>query len=275
MALTKEHTDRFTEVDGIRIHYNEAGSGPTLICTHGGGPGANAWSNTRWSFDALAEHFRVVLMDLPGFGESQKLVKRNGVPMDHFFAKLQRDFMDQLGIEKAHLYGSSAFGATSARFGIEYPDRVGKIIVQSWSPGSGHGGGPSEGLKSLAVFANDPTRENMVKMVEYFVADPALRTDAFIDSRFENALIPDHLESRKEYGAAANSDLKPDLPKLKAPVLILWGASDGVTLVDGVTEGLKMIPNSRAHIWGGLSGHFVCYEHPDEFARVVIDFLKN
>ncbi len=115
----------------------------------------------------------------------------------------------------------------------------------------------------------------MVKMCEYFVPDPKLRTDEFIDSRFKNALIPDHLESRKEFGAAANSDIVPDLPKLKTDVLFLWGASDGVTLIDGLTEGLKMVPNSRAHVWGGLSGHFVCYEHPEEFARVVIDFLTH
>src|SRR5690349_11239522 len=43
MALTKEQTDKFADVGGIRLHYNEAGSGPALICTHGGGPGANAW----------------------------------------------------------------------------------------------------------------------------------------------------------------------------------------------------------------------------------------
>lgn len=271
-ALTKEQTDRFANVNGIRIHYNEAGSGPALICTHGGGPGANAWNNTRWSFDQLAEHFRVILMDLPGFGESQKLVKRNGVPMDQFFAKLQLDFMDQLGIDRTHLYGSSAFSATALRFGIEYPNRVGKIVIQAWSPAEGH---PSEGLKSLVAFANNPIRENMVKMVEYFVSDPALRTEAFIDSRFENAMIPDHLESRREFGNAANSDLKPDLPKLKAPVLITWGVADGVILSCGILDALKMIPNSQAHVWGGLSGHFVCYEHPDEFARLLVDFLKG
>src|SRR5437763_1660765 len=111
MALTKEQTDRTIDVNGLEIHYNEAGSGPALICTHGGGPGANAWDNTRWSFDALAENFHVILMDFPGFGGSQKLVKREGVPMDQFCAKLQLDFMDKLSIDKAHLYGSSAFSA--------------------------------------------------------------------------------------------------------------------------------------------------------------------
>ena len=56
----------------IKIHYNEAGSGPALICTHGGGPGANAWDNTKYAFDALAEHFRTILMDLPGLGHGEQ-----------------------------------------------------------------------------------------------------------------------------------------------------------------------------------------------------------
>ena len=56
-AITKEATDRFTEVDGVSIHYNEAGEGPALLCFHGGGPGANAWDNTKHNIDAFAEHF--------------------------------------------------------------------------------------------------------------------------------------------------------------------------------------------------------------------------
>src|SRR6059058_5026873 len=111
-TLTKEQTDRFADVNGIKIHYNETGSGPALICTHGGGPGANAWDNTKWALPVLAEHFRTILMDMPGFGDSQKLVNRNGVYMDRFCAKLQLGLMDKLGIDKAHLYGSSAFSAT-------------------------------------------------------------------------------------------------------------------------------------------------------------------
>jgi pimeloyl-ACP methyl ester carboxylesterase len=46
-------------------------------------------------------------------------------------------------------------------------------------------------------------------------------------------------------------------------------------VIDGLMDGLKLVPNSRAHVWGGLSGHFVCYEHPEEFARVVIDYLTH
>lgn len=270
MALTKEQTDRFADVNGIRIHYNEAGSGPALICTHGGGPGANAWDNTRWSLDALAQRFRVILMDFPGFGESQKLVKREGVPMDVFCSRLQLGLLDQLGIDRAHLYGSSAFSATALRFGIEYPDRVGRIVIQAWSPVGGH---QTDGLKSLAAFAQNPVRENMVRMVEYFVPRPELRPDSFIDARFQASQTPGHLDSRREFSGQSNGDLKPDLPKLKTQVLVLWGDADGVIPVEEVFDALKLIPNSRAHIWGDNSGHFVCYEHPEEFARLVTGFL--
>jgi 4,5:9,10-diseco-3-hydroxy-5,9,17-trioxoandrosta-1(10),2-diene-4-oate hydrolase len=273
VALSKEQTDRFADVNGIKIHYNEAGSGPALICTHGGGPGANAWDNTRWAFDALAEKFRVILMDLPGFGESQKLVSREGVPMDVFCSRLQVGLMDQLGIDRTHLYGSSAFSATALRFGIEFPDRVGKIIIQAYTPGGGHGG--TDGLKSLATFAANPVRENMVKMVEYFVPRPELRPDSFIDSRFKMALTPGHLESRKEFSGGANGDLMPDIGKLKAPVLILWGDKDGVIPAEDVFGALERIPNSQAHVWGDNTGHFVCYEHPAEFASLVTEFLTR
>lgn len=134
--LTKDDTDRFIEIDGIRLHYNEAGTGPALICTHGGGPGANAWDNTKWVLDELAQHFRVFLMDLPGFGESQKNVSRQGAPMDVFCSRLQRGFLDALGIERTHLYGSSAFSATALRFGINYPHpaRRRSPARSSWVP---------------------------------------------------------------------------------------------------------------------------------------------
>ncbi|HWP29827.1 MAG TPA: alpha/beta hydrolase [Chloroflexota bacterium] len=273
MALTKEQTDRFIEVDGIRLHYNEAGSGPALICTHGGGPGANAWDNTKWCFDALAQHFRTILLDLPGFGESQKGVSRGGVPMDIFCARLKRDFMDQLGIERAHLYGSSAFSAAALRFGIEYPDRVGKIIIQAYAPGAAHR--QTEGLKALATFAQNPTRENMETMMAMFVPREERRPASFVEARFKMALTPGHLESRREMSASSNSDLTPDLHRLRAPVLMVWGEADLVIPVEDVLEGLRRIPNVRAHIWGDRTGHFVAYEHADEFARVVIDFLSH
>jgi 4,5:9,10-diseco-3-hydroxy-5,9,17-trioxoandrosta-1(10),2-diene-4-oate hydrolase len=273
MPYTKEETDRFAEVNGIRLHYNEAGSGPTLICTHGGGPGANAWDNTRHCLDVLAQHFHMILLDLPGFGESAKDVKLGDTPMDFFCAKLMLGLMDQLGIQTAHHYGSSAFSPSALRFGLEYPDRTGKIIIQSYSPGEG--AGQTEGLKSLATFAQNPTRENMERMVQFFTPREELRPPSFVEARFKAALTPGHLEGRAEMRSTKNSDITKDIGRLKAPVLVVWGNEDGMIPVEGALQALKLIPNSRAHVWGDRSGHFVAYEHAAEFARLVTDFLLN
>lgn len=271
-TFTKEETDHVIDVNGISIHYNEAGSGPALICTHGGGPGANAWDNTKWALPHLAESFRTILMDMPGFGESQKLVSRNGVPMDLFCATLQRDFMDKLNIDKAHMYGSSAFSGAPLRFGVEFPDRVGKIVIQAFSAGA-HGG-ESEGLKSLATFAQNPVRENMEAMMRHFTPREEFRTPAMVDARFQMALTPGHLESRKEFSGRSNDpNLKDLLPKLKAPVLVTWGHKDGMIPVEEIWDDLERIPDVRVIVWGGRTGHFVAAEHPEEFARMVSAFL--
>jgi pimeloyl-ACP methyl ester carboxylesterase len=275
MTLSKEETDRFAEVNGIRLHYNEAGSGPALICTHGGGPGANAWDNSKYVFDELSQQFRTILLDLPGYGESEKGVSRNGVPMDIFVAELLRDLMDVLGIDRAHQYGSSQFAPACLRFGIEYPGRVGKIVVQSSEFGPHEPGEPRPGIKALINFAQNPTRENMDTVFRHFTPREEYRAPEVVDARFATALTPGHLESRKEMPNASNSDLTAELARLQTEVLYVCGNEDGMIPVETALDALKLIPRSRAVIWGDRSGHFVIAEHGSEYARIVIDFLTH
>ncbi len=270
--LTREAANRKVTVGGIEINYYEAGSGPVLLCTHGGGPGANAWDNTKYSLADLAKDFRVILMDLPGFGGSQKYVSRGGVPVDVFIARLKRDFLDELGVPRASVYGSSAFSAAALRFGLAYPERTEKVIIQAYSPVPETGQAP--GLLTLPAFAREPSIENMRRMCEMFVPDDRLRTQEFVQARFDAAMVPGHLESRREFPMQANSDLRAELPGLAAPVLIVWGALDNMVPVAGVLDGLILIPDVRAHVWGG-TGHFVVYEHPTEFARLVTGFVRS
>jgi 4,5:9,10-diseco-3-hydroxy-5,9,17-trioxoandrosta-1(10),2-diene-4-oate hydrolase len=274
MALSKEETDRFVTVNGIKLHYNEAGTGPALICTHGGGPGANAWDNSKSVIDELSKTFQVILLDLPGWGESQKLVKRGDVPLDVYIADLLRAFMDELGIDVAHQYGSSQFAPACLRFGIEYPDRVGKIVVQSSEFGP-LPEDPGPGIKTLIAFAQDPSRDKMQTIFENFTPREEFRPASVIDNRFEKAMAPDHLASRREFPNAANSDLTQELAKLQTEVLYVCGNDDGMIPVTTALDALKVIPRSRAVIWGDRSGHFVITEHAAEYARIVTDFLTH
>jgi pimeloyl-ACP methyl ester carboxylesterase len=273
---TKEETDRYVDVNGIKIHYNEAGQGPALFCFHGGGPGSNAWDNSKHNLDELAEHFRCIVMDMPGYGYSDKNAKLNGTPLDLFCANIILGVMDKLGIERAHLYGSSQFCPACIRFGIEYPDRVGKLIIQASGVARGANyftASPPDGIKALGAYAENPTRENMEKMMHLFIPKDELCTEEMIEARFQAAQIPGHLAGRREMAASKNSDLLPLISRLKAPVLVVWGHQDRMVPWEGALSALALIPDVRIHIWGGGTGHFVEYEKAEEFNRLVTGFL--
>jgi len=273
---SKEETSHYADVYNHKIHYNDVGEGPVFFCFHGGGPGSNAWDNTVHNLDVLAEHFRCIIMDMPGYGLSDKDVKRGDEPLDIFCSKIILGLMDHLGIDKAHLYGSSQFSACCLRFGIEYPDRVGKIIIQA--SGVARGGGyftPGQlyGGKLLTVVAQNPTRENMALLMHEFIPKNELCTDEMIDNRLKAALIPGHIAGRAKMPASSNSDLSPIISRLKAPVLGIYGHQDRVVGWESALSALALIPDVRIHVWGGGTGHFVEYEKPEEFNQLVIGFL--
>ena len=117
--LTKQATDRFVEVEDIVIHFNEAGDGHALMCFHGGGPGANGWDNTRFNLEGLSQNFRTLLVDLPGYGESDKRIHLNGRKTDAYNAEIVLGLMAELGILKTHIYASSYSTSMALRFAID------------------------------------------------------------------------------------------------------------------------------------------------------------
>jgi pimeloyl-ACP methyl ester carboxylesterase len=273
-----EESERFTDVNGFTVHTNEAGSGPVLFGFHGGGPGANAWDNTKHNIDELSKHFQVILFDLPGYGGSGKEdIGLEGESRDRTYARLVLSFMDVRGIRKASLYAASASAPSALRFGIDNPDRIEKIVLAAGNPGGPNwfSPAPAQGIQALNEFSADPTYENMVRIMKNFVPRANLLTEDMIKRRFEMAMIPGHLEARARDREARNSDLLSDLNRLKAPVLVVWGHQDRMSPMEGALKDLASIPDVRVHIWGGGTGHFVGYEQKDEFNRLVIDFLTH
>ena len=104
----------------------QAGEGDPLICIHGLGATKASFLPT---VSALAEHHRVIAIDLPGFGDS---VKPLGAAYDAaFFARSVLSLMDAMGIERAHLAGNSMGGRVALELGMTEPDRVGRLVLLS------------------------------------------------------------------------------------------------------------------------------------------------
>jgi pimeloyl-ACP methyl ester carboxylesterase len=68
----------FIQAGGVRLHYNDIGKGHPVVCLHGGGPGASGWSNFSQNVPALSAKFRLLLVDMPQFGRSEKVVFKEG-----------------------------------------------------------------------------------------------------------------------------------------------------------------------------------------------------
>ena len=277
-TLDFEATSHYLEGE-YRLHYHEAGSGPALVLLHGSGPGVSGWSNFRGNFPVFAGQFRTVIMDMPGFGRSERPEFDRAYPRVAADAVLR--LMDALGIDRAHLLGNSMGGYVALEFALAYPDRVDRLV------GMGPGGlavnilgpDPSEGARRLGEFMMAPSKEAMEKWVDTMVSNKGVVDDHLIEERLANAMAPGALESAIAIFTSLGQHPEPvplwaRLKGLKTPTLITWGRDDRMLPVEGGLMGFRQLPNAELHIFSKC-GHWAQVERKDEFERIVIEFLTR
>ncbi len=283
-AFTFESTSRFAQLGDMRIHYNEAGEGEPLVMLHGGGPGATGWSNFKQNLPAFAKHFRVLLVDQPQFGLSDKPETKE--QFNVVAARALRDLLDELDIPSAHLLGNSLGGGTVFRFALDYPERA-KRLVQM-----GPGGAcipilspePTEGVKILGRFLAPPgpSCEKLEEFVRIMVYDQSLVTEELIEERWRVASDPAVIQGLARFlmtvmgpdeEQRTRGELWREIHKVTHPTLITWGRDDRVLPLDGALFMLHRMENARLHVFPRC-GHWAQLEHAREFERISIDFLS-
>lgn len=280
MPLTQADTSRTVKTKDWQLHYQEAGQGHPVILLHGSGPGATGWSNFSGNIEALAKRFHVFAVDMPGWGQSDAATVEQ---LDHVEAAIQ--FMDALGIERAAFVGNSMGGQTSLRLATEHPGRITHLITMGPPVGRmptlfGAGDGPSEGLKTLIQAYQDPSPENMRRLVDIMVYDKArFATPELCKARSDAALArPEHLRNYVAglpKGAPLPKWVKPELlPTIEVPTLLIHGRDDRVVSFETSLYLLANVPNSRLVLLNRC-GHWAMIEHPEEFNRLVGDFIAN
>src|SRR5919197_3074515 len=112
-VLDEAATSKYVQAGGIRVHYHDIGMGYPVIMLHGAGPGASSWSNFRRNVEAFSERYRALLVDMPQYGKSEKVIIEGG-RLAHT-ARVLNDLMEELGIEKAHFVGNSMGGQAAIK----------------------------------------------------------------------------------------------------------------------------------------------------------------
>jgi 4,5:9,10-diseco-3-hydroxy-5,9,17-trioxoandrosta-1(10),2-diene-4-oate hydrolase len=275
-AVASPLESHYAEIgDGLRIHYHVIGTGPSLICLHGAGPGATAWSNFKGNIDALSVEHRVYLVDMPQFGKSSKPVI-TGPRLTAFTGMIER-FMIAAKIDRAHFIGNSFGGQISLKMAIDAPERVRSVTIIGSTPVaiSAMSPMPSEGVRLIANYyrGEGPSLEKLRYLLSTLVYDAKFLTDGILEERYQTSLDPELIKvntgPRPQY-----EDLTPDFRKIAAPTLIVWGAEDRAGPIDIGLFMTRAIPNARMHIFN-TCGHWAQVEKADEFNELVLAFLKR
>ncbi|SDI75623.1 alpha/beta fold hydrolase [Pseudomonas panipatensis] len=271
---------RTVTVGGRQIFLTEKGAGHPLLMLHGGGPGASGISNYSRNMDALAEHFRVLVVDMPGYGKSTKGVDRSDPFGDLAGAML--GLLDVLGIRSTHVVGNSLGGACALRMALDAPSRVSALVLMGPGGVNTTRGLPTPGLKLLLNYYKDngPSREKITRFIrDYLVYDGSRVSDAMIEERYQSSIDPEvikapPLRGPKNLRAALRMDFTrdPRLPACQVPTLVLWGVDDLVNRPSGGRTLLERMPNCDLHLFS-KTGHWVQWERADEFNAFTTAFL--
>lgn len=266
--------DKFIDANGIKTRYLEMGSGQPVVLIHGGGAGADSFGNWRYTLPLYAKHCRAIAVDMLGFGKNEKPDPATFTYSQDARNKHMADFIEALGAGPVHLIGNSMGGSTSTGVAVNRPDLVRKVVLM------GSGGIKMKMSEELmAIMKYDYTVEGMRKIVKG-LTNPRFNADeSLVKYRHELSNRPD---VKAAYDAtmgwlAEQGGLYYDesfIAKVSHPTLVVHGKNDKVVPLSSAYRFLELIDRS----WGYIvpdCGHWAMMEHPEDFARVTLNFLLN
>ncbi len=253
---------------------------PPLFLIHGLGGFIEIW---KANIGALSPHQRLVIPDLVGFGQSDK----PAAPYDFaYFARFLRGLMDSLGIGKADFVSHSLGGGAALQLAFECPQRVGRLILMR-SAGLGREVHILLRLCTLPMIGellSRPSRRNIALMLCESVYRREVINDGMIETALRMARLPQtqraFLKTVRALGNIGGlhretvENIVSRLGKVRCPVLILWGRQDRIIPARHALIAQKLIPVTQTRIFDRC-GHNPQLEHPDEFHRLVLEFLGS
>ncbi|ACV78978.1 alpha/beta fold hydrolase [Nakamurella multipartita] len=257
------------DVGGRRIAFRRAGTGPPVLLVHGAMADSRDWHH---QLEAFAPTFTTIAWDAPGCGGSADL------PAGHDLDQLVEDldgFRRALRITGAHVIGHSLGSILSIAFQARHPDAVRSLVLASAYAGWAGSLPPSEVDRRVTLALADldrPAADAARDMVATLL--PADAPAALVDEQVAMVSQARPATTRAMVERFARVDLRPALPGITAPTLLLYGRDD-VRAPPWVADALHAaIPGSRLVLLPGV-GHSGHVQAPDQWNRVVLEFLDG
>jgi pimeloyl-ACP methyl ester carboxylesterase len=276
------------EADGVNVFYREAGpiDAPVVLLLHGFPASSFQY---RELIPRLADKYRVIAPDLPGFGFTEVPEKRQYKYSFDALAETMVAFTDALGLKRYALYVFDYGAPTGFRLAMAHPDRVTAIVSQN---GNAYEDGLGDAWAPIRKYWSDPSAANREEVRKAAVS--------FEGIKFQYVHGVPNPETVKPEGywldyalvnRAGNTDIQLDLfldyqnnvklyPKFqeyfrksKPPLLAIWGKNDPFFIPPGAEAYKRDIPNATVQFLD--TGHFALETHVEEIATAVRDLLQK
>ena len=257
-------------MSSVHIAWERHGAGQPLLLIHGLGYARWGWEPV---LPGLVEQFDVILFDNRGIGES------DAPPGPYTAAEMADDavrVLDEAGVERAHVVGTSLGGMIAQELALSHPERVDRLVLACTTPG-----GPN---------AHPMPQETVALIAEAATLEPAVALRRFV----ENALAPSTVETRPELvdrimehrlataqqpaawaaqaAAGMGFDAYDRLGTLTAPTHVVTGTDDVVVDPRNSELLVRLLPNATSAEAPGC-GHLFFWERPAAFVRDLASFL--
>jgi pimeloyl-ACP methyl ester carboxylesterase len=257
------------DLNGALIHYRREGAGFPIVMLHAGVADSRMWQAQA---DAFASQFDVIRPDMRGFGDSE-LPPRPWTPRDDLLA-----LMDELKLKPVHLIGCSMGGSLAVDFAIDHPERVSKLVLVGAGVSGQKQGPRHEGLYAEVIAADERNDMKAVNEAEmYLWLDGPYRARGYVAQPLRDLFLDMNGKNLDaEWSKAPMQALEPGavtrLNEITAPTLVIVGDADlepiretADLLASSISGARKVVIHDAAHLPN--------LEHPEEFNRIVLDFL--
>ncbi|MEX3776559.1 alpha/beta fold hydrolase [Pseudomonas sp. MYb118] len=279
---------KFVEADGVKVFYREAGApdAPVLLLLHGFPSSSHQFRDL---IPLLADKYRLIAPDLPGFGFTEVTAQRNYRYTFDAIGETIRQFVDVLDLKRYAMYFFDYGAPTGLRLALAYPERVSAIISQNgnayleglgdaWAPIRQYWADPSPANRQVindAILHLEGTRWQYVEGVSNpdVIAPEAYYLDALLLERPGNKniqldLFYDYQNNLKLYSA-----FQQFFRDTKVPTLAIWGKGDPFFIPPGAEAYKRDNPNAVVELLD--TGHFALETHVEHIAQRIVEVVGN
>lgn len=276
-ALEKKYATphtQFSEVRGQRVHFQDTGpkDAPVLLMLHGFGASLQTWDV--WT-DTLQKHYRVIRLDLPGFGLSGE--NPNNAYAEEDDVQFIENFVNHIGVSEFSLIGHSMGGKIAWNVAAAYPSKVKQLVLMA---PDGYADAADIGTKPYAM-------ARIMHIMKYSLPEFFIKK-SLAPAFYESTALTEQLLARysdflrapgvrqaiiERSNQTINTDPVARLKKITAPTLLLWGDADQMIPSQNALRYAQVLSHSKTVVLP-KQGHLLQEERPQESLAQVLAFLS-